>query len=130
MQRQILQAQLDAQEITIAQFEAQLGGLNVQEGQALSGADALAGAERDNLARTTNNLLQNAIQRAEFRLSGATSEQGFETRRQELITAIGEFYDAEEQRISQLSLSEAELQNLREDNTLARQLAIRACDDD
>ena len=124
MQRQILQAQLDAQEITIAQFEAQLGGLNVQEGQALSGADALAGAERDNLARTTNNLLQNAIQRAEFRLSGATSEQGFETRRQELITAIGEFYDAEEQRISQLSLSEAELQNLREDNTLARQLAL------
>ena len=124
LQRQILQAQLDAQEITIAQFEAQLGGLNVQEGQALSGADALAGAETDNLARTTNNLLQNAIQRAEFRLSGATSEQGFETRRQELITAINEFYDAEEQRISQLSLSEAELQNLREDNTLARQLAI------
>ena len=124
LQRQILQAQLDAQEITIAQFEAQLGGLNVQEGQALAGADALAGAETDNLARTTNNLLQNAIQRAEFRLSGATSEQGFETRRQELITAIGEFYDAEEQRISQLSLSEAELQNLREDNTLARQLAI------
>ena len=124
LQRQILQAQLDAQEITIAQFEAQLGGLNVQEGQALSGADALAGAETDNLARTTNNLLQNAIQRAEFRLSGATSEQGFETRRQELITAINEFYDAEEQRISQLSLSEAELQNLREDNMLARQLAI------
>ena len=124
LQRQILQAQLDAQEITIAQFEAQLGGLNVQEGQALSGADALAGAETDNLARTTNNLLQNAIQRAEFRSSGATSEQGFETRRQELITAINEFYDAEEQRISQLSLSEAELQNLREDNTLARQLAL------
>ena len=124
LQRQILQAQLDAQEITIAQFEAQLRGLNVQEGQALSGANALAGAETDNLARTTNNLLQNAIQRAEFRLSGATSEQGFETRRQELITAINEFYDAEEQRISQLSLSEAELQNLREDNTLARQLAL------
>ena len=124
LQRQILQAQLDAQEVTIAQFEAQLGGLNVQEGQALAGADTLAGAERDNLARTTNNLLQNAIQRTEFRLSGATSEQGFETRRQELITAINEFYDAEEQRISQLSLSEAELQNLREDNTLARQLAI------
>ena len=124
LQRQILQAQLDAQEVTIAQFETQLGGLNVQEGQALAGADTLAGTERDNLARTTNNLLQNAIQRAEFRLSGATSEQGFETRRQELITAINEFYDAEEQRISQLSLSEAELQNLREDNTLARQLAI------
>ena len=124
LQRQILQAQLDAQEITIAQFEAQLRGLNVQEGQALSGANALAGAETDNLARTTNNLLQNAIQRAEFRLSGATSEQGFETRRQELITAINEFYDAEEQRISQLSLSEAELQNLREDNTLARQLTL------
>ena len=124
LQRQILQAQLDAQEITIAQFEAQLRGLNVQEGQALAGADALAGAETDNLARTTNNLLQNAIQRAEFRLSGATSEQGFETRRQELITAINEFYDAEEQRISQLSLSEAELQNLREDNTLARQLTL------
>ena len=124
LQRQILQAQLDAQEITIAQFEAQLRGLNVQEGQALAGADALAGAETDNLARTTNNLLQNAIQRAEFRLSGATSEHGFETRRQELITAINEFYDAEEQRISQLSLSEAELQNLREDNTLARQLTL------
>ena len=124
LQRQILQAQLDAQEVTIAQFETQLGGLNVQEGQALAGADTLAGTERDNLARTTNNLLQNAIQRAEFRLSGATSEQGFETRHQELITAINEFYDAEEQRISQLSLSEAELQNLREDNTLARQLAI------
>ena len=45
LQRQILQAQLDAQEITIAQFEAQLGGLNVQESRALSGADALAGAE-------------------------------------------------------------------------------------
>ena len=124
LQRQILQAQLDAQEITIAQFEAQLRGLNVQESRALAGADTLAGAERDNLARITNNLLQNAIQRTEFRLSGATSEQGFETRRQELITAINEFYDAEEQRISQLSLSEAELQNLREDNTLARQLAL------
>ena len=124
LQRQILQAQLDAQEITISQFEARLGGLNVQESQALTGADALAGAETDNLARTTNNLLQNAIQRAEFRLSGATSEQGFETRRQELITAINEFYDAEEQRILQLSLSEDELRNLREDNTLARQQAL------
>ncbi len=124
VQRQILQAQLDAEEVTIAQFGAQLSGLNVQESRALAGADTLAGAETDTLARTTNNLLQNAIQRAEFRVSGATSEQDFETRRQALITAINEFYDAEAHRISQLSLSEAALQNLREDNTLARQQAI------
>ena len=141
LQRQILQAQLDAEEITAGLYEAQLGSLNIQEIGALTAADTIAETRTIGIANTAaqqantqaqvfNSLLFNAIQRAETNLTGSTSESDFETRRQTLITAIGTFYDAEEQRISQLMLSEGELQNLREDNEFARQLAIRSGDDD
>ena len=72
-----------------------------------------------------NNLLENAIARARFNLTGATTEQEFETARQALIRAINEYYDAEETRINMLMLSEDELQDLREDNDLARDQALR-----
>ena len=72
-----------------------------------------------------NNLLENAIARARFRLTGATTEQEFETARQDLIRAINAYYDAEETRINMLMLSEEELQDLREDNDLARDQALR-----
>ena len=72
-----------------------------------------------------NNLLENAIARARFNLTGATTEQEFETARQELIRAINAYYDAEETRINMLMLSEDELQDMREDNDLARGQALR-----
>ena len=125
LQREVLQQQLDAEEITIGAFNAQLGNINLTETGELASAAALGGAETDDLSRASNALLQNAIQRAEFNLSGATSESDFESRRQELIRFTNEFYDAEEQRISQLMGSEAELQNLREDNQLAREQGVQ-----
>ena len=138
IRRQIVQDQLDAQEISNSQAAAQIGAINIQETDALSGATALGERATTGIAQEANaqavifnNLLFNAIQRAETNLTGSTSEEGFETRRGELITAINEFYDAEEQRISQLMLSEDELQNLREDNEFDRQRAIeRATDAD
>ena len=72
-----------------------------------------------------NNLLENAIARARFNLTGATTEQEFEAARQELIRAINAYYDAEETRINMLMLSEDELQDMREDNDLARGQALR-----
>ena len=117
LQRQILQEQLDAEEISVGRYEAQLGSLNIAETGALTVADTIANTRTTGIANTaaqeantqaqiSNSLLFNAIQRAETNLTGSTSEQDFETRRQTLITAIGTFYDAEEQRISQLGLKE------------------------
>ena len=81
-----------------------------------------AGTQDDGIG---NNLLQNAIARARFQLTGATTEQGFETARQDLIRAVNAYYDAEETRINMLMVSEEELQDLREDNDLARDQALR-----
>ena len=58
-----------------------------------------AGTQDDGIG---NNLLQNAIARARFQLTGATTEQGFETARQDLIRAVNAYYDAEETRINML----------------------------
>ena len=69
--------------------------------------------------------LQNAMDRARFQLTGATTEQDFETRRQELIRAVNAYYDAEQERIEGLEASETQLQDLREDTDLARERALR-----
>ena len=102
LQREVLQKQLDAEEITIGDFNAQLGSINLSETSELTSAAALGGAETDDLRRTSNALLQNAIQRAQENLTGATSEEDFETRRQELLRFIEEYYDAEKARIDAL----------------------------
>lgn len=72
-----------------------------------------------------SNLLENAIARARFNLTGATTEQGFEDARRTLIRAINAFYDNELKRIDELALSETELENLRQDNQLLREQALR-----
>ena len=71
------------------------------------------------------SLLENAIQRAQFQLTGATSEAEFEQRRQNLINAVNSYYDLEEARIEQVAATELELRDLREDNQLARLQALR-----
>ena len=72
-----------------------------------------------------SNLLENAIARARFNLTGATSERGFEDARRSLIRAINAFYDNELKRIDELALSETALENLRQDNQLGREQALR-----
>ena len=74
---------------------------------------------------TSTALLRNTVQRAQFDLGGATSEEDFDTRQQTLINAINAFYDAELVRIAEVGGSEEELQNLREDNLLARDRALQ-----
>ena len=69
-------------------------------------------------------LLRNAANRSRFELGRATGEEDFETRRGTLITDINAFYDAELARIAEVEGSEEELQNLREDNQLARDRAL------
>ena len=69
-------------------------------------------------------LLRNAANRSRFELGRATGEEDFETRRGTLITDINAFYDAELDRIAEVEASEEELQNLREDNQLARDRAL------
>ena len=59
-------------------------------------------------------------------LATPQAKPSLKTRRGDLITAINTYYDAELQRINGLKLSEAELQDLREDNTLAREQALRS----
>ena len=124
LQREVLQKQLDAEELTIDQYNAQLGSINRAESTALVGADRLAAGEISDLRGTANNLIENAIDRAEFRLGRATSEQDFESIRNELLQLTTQYYDAEELRISGLIGSETELQDLREDNALARESAL------
>ena len=125
LQRDVLQKQLDAEEITIGDFNAQLGSINLSETSELTSAAALGGAETDDLRRTSNALLQNAIQRAQENLTGATSEEDFETRRQELLRFIEEYYDAEKARIDALMLSESQLRDQQEDTEFARQRALQ-----
>ena len=72
-----------------------------------------------------SNLLENAVARARFNLTGATTEQGFEDARRSLIRAINAFYDNELARINELALSETALKNLRQDNQLQREQALR-----
>ena len=72
-----------------------------------------------------SNLLENAVARARFNLTGATTEQGFEDARRSLIRAINAFYDNELKRIDELALSETALKNLRQDNQLGREQALR-----
>ena len=128
-QREVLQKQLDAEELTIEAFNAELGSINLAETSELAGAAALGGAETDNLRRTSNALLQNAIQRAQFNLTGATSESDFETRRRELLRFIEEYYDAEKARIDALMLSESQLRDQQEDTEFARQRALQQATD-
>ena len=125
LQREVFQKQLDAEEITIGDFKAQLGSINLSETSELTSAAALGGAETDDLRRTSNALLQNALQRAQENLTGATSEEDFETRRQELLRFIEEYYDAEKARIDALMLSESQLRDQQEDTEFARQRALQ-----
>ena len=129
LQREVLQKQLDAEELTIEAFNAELGSINLAETSELAGAAALGGAETDNLRRTSNALLQNALQRAQFNLTGATSESDFETRRRELLRFIEEYYDAEKARIDGLMLSESQLRDQQEDTEFARQRALQQATD-
>ena len=129
LQRDVLQKQLDAEEITIGDFNAQLGSINLSETSELTSAAALGGAETDDLRRTSNALLQNALQRAQFNLTGATSESDFETRRRELLRFIEEYYDAEKARIDALMLSESQLRDQQEDTEFARQRALQQATD-
>ena len=129
LQREVLQKQLDAEELTIEAFNAELGSINLAETSELAGAAALGGAETDNLRRISNALLQNALQRAQFNLTGATSESDFETRRRELLRFIEEYYDAEKARIDGLMLSESQLRDQQEDTEFARQRALQQATD-
>lgn len=88
-------------------------------------ADEVAPEQETQITPLNTDLLENALQRARFNLTGATTEEEFETARQELISAINAFYDLEDTRISGLMLSELELQNQREDNQLARDRDLR-----
>ena len=76
-------------------------------------------------SRSRSALGQNAISRGQFNLGNATDETDFEAQRENLITAINAYYDAEEARIEQLKLTEDELRDLREDTQLAREQALR-----
>ena len=82
------------------------------------------GTISDRQSGTASALSQNQINRANFDIGGATSESGFEDQRRVLISAINAHYDAEQTRIDGLELSEGELQDLREDNQLAREQAL------
>ena len=129
LQREVLQKQLDAEELTIEAFNAELGSINLAETSELAGAAALGGAKTHNLRRISNALLQNALQRAQFNLTGATSESDFETRRRELLRFIEEYYDAEKARIDALMLSESQLRDQQEDTEFARQRALQQATD-
>ena len=125
LQREVLEKQLDAEELTIDQYSAELGSINRAESTALIGANRLASDEISDLRGTANNLIQNAIDRAEFRLANAASGQDFEAIRADLLQLTNTYYDNELERINGLMLSEAELQDLREDNALEREKSLR-----
>ena len=63
LQREFLQAQLDAEEITVKQYQARIGRLNIQESTALGGADSLAQTQTQRIADTAQRAAD-AAQRA------------------------------------------------------------------
>ena len=63
LQREFLQAQLDAEEITVKQYQARIGRLNIQESTALGGADSLAQTQTQRIADTAQRA-SDAAQRA------------------------------------------------------------------
>ena len=93
------------------------------------GAGYEAGIMDAEAALTDTSLAENALQRAQFGLGDATSEQDFEDRRQNLIRLTNEYYDLESKRIGELGLEETELRDQREDNELARLQALRRARD-
>ena len=78
--------------------------------------------------QSRSNLGQNVVDRSRFLLSSATSQDEFDSERASLVRATNDYYDLEEDRISNLMTSEEELQNLREDNALARIRSLRDID--
>ena len=112
-------------------FGATLAAPTDDQERGLTAAEVAAAAEGGTgtgpaAADINTSLLRNVLERAQFAFSGATDEQDFEARRQDLIQAINAYYDEEARRIAQLMLSETELQNQREDNALDRQQALRS----
>ena len=88
-------------------------------------ADAVADAiQPDEAPDRTADFLQNALQRAQFGLTQVGSEEDFEEQRQNAIALTNAYFDAEDERIRNLGLSEDELRDQREDNTLARLRAL------
>ena len=108
----------------VAMFEATSGLL---EGTALAvqRIPEQTEAAAPEAVEINTSLLQNAVDRARFELAGASSEEDFDQQLRHLTDAIETFYDAETERIEALAVSEAELQDLREDNILAREQALR-----
>ena len=72
-----------------------------------------------------SNRAQSRRARAQFDLGGATSESDFENRRDVLIQAVNDYYDAEEERIRQLDQSHEDLGRAIKSNQLARDQALR-----
>ena len=128
LQKDVLQKRLDAEEITIDQYNTELGNINLQESLAFEGADRFASDEISDLRSSANNLIDNAIQRGERLLGQATSDTEFENIRSQLLELTNQYYDNEIERINDLQLSELELQDLREDNALARIQALERID--
>ena len=65
LQREFLQAQLDAEELTIKQYQGRLGSLDNQEREQLGGADTLAETETQEITRAAQR-----SSRSVFRGSG------------------------------------------------------------
>ena len=64
LQREFLQAQLDAEEITIKQYEGRIGNLNIQESAQLGSADSLALTETQGIARAAQRSSQSVFRSA------------------------------------------------------------------
>ena len=69
LQREFLQAQLDAEEITIKQYEGRIGNLNIQESAQLGSADTLALTETQGLTRAAQSSTRSPT-RSVFRSGG------------------------------------------------------------
>ena len=109
-----------AEEESEARREAYEEALEAQ----IQAAEELQRAQRE-AAEAASTSARNTLNRSQFNLGGSGSEGGFESNRQELITAINEFYDLELARIAEVAESEVELDNLRDASQLNREQALR-----
>ena len=74
LQREFLQAQLDAEEITIKQYQGRSGNLGIQESAQLGSADSLALTETQDIADTAQREATH-IQRIKQRRAPQTATQ-------------------------------------------------------
>ena len=74
LQREFLQKRLDAEELTVKQYQGQLGSLDIQEGRQLGGAESLAETETQGITRAAQRGAQTSPRQTSPRAANGAAQ--------------------------------------------------------